>query len=51
MEKLIIAIRDIAYKFATKQISTLRAINVKNIGVKMSDAYRESMYVGRMKNP
>ena len=51
MEKLIIAIRDIAYKFATKQINTLRAITIKNIGVKMSEAYRESMFVGKMKNP
>ena len=40
MEKLVMAIRDIAYKFATKQVNTLKAINIRNIGVKMTDAYR-----------
>lgn len=43
-------IRDIAYKFATRQVDVLEAIEVRNIGVKMSEAYRESMYVGKMRS-
>ena len=37
-----------AYNFAKKQINILGAISVKNIGVKMTEVYRESMFVGRL---
>lgn len=45
LEKLYIQLRDLANQFVIKNISVLKAITSKNIGVKMVDIYRESVSV------
>ena len=40
MENLLVMLRDLVYKFATKKINIVDGISLNNFGVKMIDRYR-----------